>query len=58
MPRLPRIKLDGAIYYVTSRAVQNEVIFKDKEIIEMYLELVRKYKSQHNFKTVLLQLDA
>ena len=50
MPRLPRIHLDGAIYYVTSRASQNEEIFKDKEDYKMYLELVNKYKSQHKFK--------
>ena len=50
MPRLPRIGLDGAIYYVISRASQNEVIFKDKEDYKMYLDLVNKYKSQHKFK--------
>lgn len=42
--------MDGAIYYVTSRASQNEVIFKDKDDYKMYLELVNKYKSQHKFK--------
>ncbi len=50
MPRLPRIRLEGAIYYVTSRASQDEQIFKDKEDYRMYLELVSKYKSQHKFK--------
>ncbi len=50
MPRLPRIRVEGAIYYVTSRAIQNEGIFKDKDDYKMYLDLVRKYKSQHKFK--------
>ncbi len=50
MPRLPRIDIEGAIYYVTSRAVQNEEIFKDKEDYKMYLDLVNKYKAQHKFK--------
>lgn len=50
MPRLPRIKIDGAIYYITSRAVHNEEIFKDRDDYRMYLELVNKYKSQHKFK--------
>lgn len=50
MPRLPRVRVEGAIYYVTSRAAQNEVIFKDKEDYRMYLELINKYKSQHAFR--------
>ena len=50
MPRLPRIKVEGAIYYVTARASQNELIFKDKDDYKMYLDLVSKYKSQHKFK--------
>jgi REP element-mobilizing transposase RayT len=50
MPRLPRIEVEGAIYYVTSRAVHNEEIFKDRDDYRMYLELVNKYKSQHKFR--------
>jgi len=50
MPRLPRIRVEGAIYYVTSKAIQNEAIFKDRDDYKMYLDLVRKYKSQHNFR--------
>ena len=50
MPRLPRIRLEGAIYYVTARGLQGEPIFKDKDDYKMYLELVSKYKSQHKFK--------
>jgi REP element-mobilizing transposase RayT len=50
MPRLPRIKVEGAVYYVTSRAIQSEGIFKDKEDYKMYLDLVKKYKGQHKFK--------
>ncbi len=58
MPRLPRIRLEGAIYYVTSRASQNEQIFKDKEDYRMYLDLVSKYKSQHKFKLFSYSLHA
>lgn len=50
MPRLPRISLEGAIYYVVARASQGEVVFKDKDDYKMYLDLVNKYKSQHKFK--------
>ncbi len=50
MPRLPRIHLEGAIYYVTSRASQGRQIFKDKGDHQMYLELLTRYKSQHRFK--------
>lgn len=35
---------------MTSKAIQNEAIFKDKDDYKMYLDLVRKYKSQHKFR--------
>ena len=50
MPRLPRIHVEGAIYYVTSKASENATIFKDKADFQMYLDLVTKYKAQHKFK--------
>ena len=50
MPRLPRIQVKGAVYYVTARGSDGEPIFKDKDDYKMYLELVNKYKSQHKFK--------
>ena len=50
MPRLPRINVEGAIYYVTSKAEQGNEIFRNREDYQMYLDLVKKYKSQHNFR--------
>src|SRR5258706_15490314 len=50
MPRLPRIRLEGAIYYVTSKGSQEEPIFKEKADYEMYLNLLTKYKKEHKFK--------
>ena len=50
MPRLPRIKLEGAIYYVTSKGLQGQPIFRDKQDYKMYLDLLTKYKSQHKFR--------
>ncbi len=50
MPRLPRIHIEGSIYLVTSKAPDEQVIFKEKADYEMYLELLTKYKSEHKFK--------
>lgn len=50
MPRLPRINLEGAIYYVTAKGAQNQVLFNDKVDYKMYLELLAKYKKEHQFK--------
>ncbi len=50
MPRLPRIKVEGAIYFVSSKGLDGEAIFKDKADYQMYMELLTKYKTQHRFK--------
>ncbi len=50
MPRPPRIELEGAVNFVTSRGINNQEIFKDKSDFATYLELVKKYKDQHRFK--------
>lgn len=50
MPRLPRIRIDGSIYFVTSRAIQGEQVFRDRADQQMYMELLTKYKTQHQFK--------
>ncbi len=50
MPRLPRIYLESAIYYVTSKGSENQAVFKDKADLMMYLDLLTKYKKQHGFK--------
>ncbi len=50
MPRLPRIQIQGAVYFVTSRGLRNQAIFKDRADYKMYMDLLEKYKSQHQFK--------
>jgi putative transposase len=50
MPRTPRVNLEGALYYVTSRAAQGQNLFNDPEDYAAYLELLAKYKNQHGFK--------
>lgn len=50
MPRQPRIYIEGALYYVTSKGNQNRNLFNDKIDYENYLELLAKYKKEHGFK--------
>lgn len=50
MPRLPRIYVEKALYYVTSRGDYSQDIFKDREDYKMFLELLKKYKGQYGFK--------
>ncbi len=50
MPRLPRIQLPGARYYVTAKGSTNQELFMDKADYRTYMELVAKYKSQHQFQ--------
>lgn len=50
MPRLPRIHIEGCLYYVTVAGNQNEPLFKDEGDLNMYLELLKKYRQQHGFK--------
>jgi len=50
MPRLPRIHIEGCLYYVTVAGNHNEALFKDEGDLNMYLELLKKYRQQHGFK--------
>jgi putative transposase len=50
MPRLPRIYLKDALYFITSRAEHNESIFKDEGDYTMFLELLKKYQEQYGIK--------
>lgn len=50
LPRLPRIHVEGAIYYVTSKSSEDQLIFREKADYKMYLDLLAKYKTQHGFK--------
>jgi REP element-mobilizing transposase RayT len=50
MPRPPRIYLENALYYITSKGDDNQHIFKDDEDFKTFLELLKKYKAQYGFK--------
>ncbi len=50
MPRAPRIHLEGAVYYITGRAVEGQNLFNDQEDFFAYLDLLARYKNQHGFK--------
>ncbi|MCX5694716.1 MAG: transposase [Candidatus Omnitrophica bacterium] len=50
MPRPPRISLEDALYYITSRCIYNQDIFKEESDYNAYFELLKKYKEQYKFK--------
>ncbi|MFA5100307.1 MAG: transposase [Candidatus Omnitrophota bacterium] len=50
MPRLPRIYLKDALYFITCRADHHEGIFKDEGDYSMFLELLKKYQEQYGIK--------
>ena len=50
MPRLPRIYVKDALYFITCRAEHNEKIFKDEGDYTMFLELLKKYQEQYGIK--------
>lgn len=49
MPRLPRVHLTGALYYVTSRAMESLPLFRDAQDYETYLALLRDYQERFGF---------
>ena len=50
MPRPPRVHLPGALYYVTSRAMEGIPLFRDAQDYETYLTLLRGYQERFGFK--------
>ncbi|HNQ51309.1 MAG TPA: transposase [Candidatus Omnitrophota bacterium] len=50
MPRLPRIYLKDALYFITCRAEHNENIYKDEGDYMMFLELLKRYQEQYGIK--------
>jgi len=50
MARMPRIYVEGALYYITSRGVHKGTLFKDERDYRQYLELLNNYKAQYGFK--------
>lgn len=50
MPRLPRIHLDSAVYFVTLEGPYNEAIFRDHSDYMKYIELLNKCRGEYQFK--------
>ena len=50
MGRPPRIYVEGALYYVTSRGVHNQEIFITPSDCVDYVDLIAEYKRQFGFK--------
>jgi len=46
MEKIPRIYIEGSVYYVTSRGDNEKIIFKDSGDFRTYIELLKKYKKQ------------
>ncbi len=50
MARLPRVYIEGILYYVTSKGGHSQNIFTDTLDYEEYLTLLSKYKDQYGFQ--------
>jgi len=50
MPRLPRIYIRDALYFITCRGEHNETLFKDEKDYLMFLDLMKKYQEQYGIK--------
>lgn len=50
MPRVPRINIENALYYITSRGDSSEEIFKEGSDYAMYIDLLKKSKDEYKFK--------
>jgi len=52
LPRIARRELETTFFHIIVQGIASEYIFKDKEDIETYLELVKKYCEIHNVKII------
>ncbi|MBI4845548.1 MAG: transposase [Candidatus Omnitrophica bacterium] len=50
MPRLPRVYIEGSLYYVTCRGLAGQKIFHENEDYKMYFGLLKKYKDELEVK--------
>lgn len=50
MPRLPRVHLDKALYFVTSKGGYGQKLFNDPADYQAYLELLTRYQKEDGFK--------
>lgn len=58
MPRLPRINLEGALYYITTKADYKLNLFRDDSDKNRYLFFIFEYKGLYNFKLYSLVLTS
>jgi len=49
MPRMPRVHLTGILYYVTQQGAHDRLLFRDAEDNQAYLDLLKQYKTKHQF---------
>ncbi|MDP2929334.1 MAG: transposase [Candidatus Omnitrophota bacterium] len=47
---MPRIQIEGAIYYLIPAGNYGEPIFRNVEDYDLYMELLARYKNKHNFQ--------
>ncbi len=50
MPRLPRVQIEGALYYVTCEGNQRGRIFVTEEDHRSFMGILAKYKEQYKFR--------
>ena len=50
MPRPARVHVEGALYYISCRAIEKAALFNDRADYETYLDLLASYRSQFGFK--------
>ncbi|MGE5307638.1 MAG: REP-associated tyrosine transposase [Deltaproteobacteria bacterium] len=50
MPRLPRIYIKDALYFITCRGEHGETLFKDERDYRMFLDLMKRYQEQYEIK--------
>ncbi|MBU0547223.1 MAG: transposase [Candidatus Omnitrophica bacterium] len=58
MPRLPRVNLEGALYYITTKADYKLNLFRDDSDKSRYLFFIFEYKNLYNFKLYSLVLTS
>jgi len=49
MGRLPRVYVEGAVYYVTCTADGGRNLFREDDDVSVYLELLRRYRREFGF---------
>lgn len=49
MPRMPRVHLNGVLYYVTQQGAHDRSLFRDADDNQAYLDLLTQYQTKHQF---------